>query len=221
MASVEVRFGQLDVDEAEVARCHGLIDKAERERAALFRYARDRRRFIVRRGRLREWLAERVGQPPERLVFTTSEFGMRTLADTGPRFSTSHSGEYMMAAFADTDIGCDIERTDQEIEWRAIVEQLFAPGERKTLGSLLERSGRAAFFDCWVRKEAFVKALGLGVSYPFDAFDMSVSSDTDLPTVPGWSIAAVSPGSGYAGTVIVRDDGAPFTVRTLGERQMA
>jgi len=212
MAAVEVRFGPLDVATDEVTRCLALLDGAERERASAFRFERDRRRFIVRRGRLREWLGLRMNQPPAELLFETNAFGRRSLRDGGPHFSTSHSGECMMAAFADSDVGCDIERTDQEIDWRPIVRQLFAPRERETLDALPEGSGRPAFFDCWVRKEAFVKALGQGVSYPFDSFDMSARPGEPPLGIAGWRMAAISPGTGYAGSVVVRDDGAPLAV---------
>jgi len=212
MATVEVRFGALDVTAEEVAHHHALLDASEREQAGRFRFERDRRRFIVRRGRLREWLGNRIKQPPAELRFDTNAFGRRSLKDGGPHFSTSHSGECMMVAFADTDVGCDIERTDQDIDWRPIVRQFFAPGERKILDELPEASGRPAFFDCWVRKEAFAKALGQGVSYPFDAFDMSARPSGPPSGIPGWALAAVSPGGGFAGSVVARDDGTPLVV---------
>jgi 4'-phosphopantetheinyl transferase len=212
VARVEIRTATLDVNEAEVARLSKLLDEAERARAARFRFARDHRRFVVRRGRLREWLGEQVGERPERLAFSTGPHDKPALAH-GPHFSLSHSAEWMMAAFADVDIGCDIERIDDAIEWRPLADHLFAPAERAALAGFTEPGGRIAFFDCWARKEAFIKAIGLGLSHPLDAFTVSVGDNPGI-SENGWAIAASAPRPGYAGAVVARDDGTPLTIRS-------
>jgi len=205
VASVEIRFDRLDVEPAEVAYLARLLDAEECERAARFRFEADRRRFIVRRGRLRERLGERTGQAPERLAFGIGPFGKPELPG-GPRFSLSHSGERMMLAISDVEVGCDIERHRPLDDWRAIADRLFAPGERAQLAALDEAEGRAAFFRCWARKEAFVKALGQGLSYPLDAFEVTVGPEARLLRGgEGWRIAVVKAGSDCAAAVVTRE----------------
>jgi 4'-phosphopantetheinyl transferase len=214
VAIVEVHLGTLDVGEAEVARLARLIDAGEQARAARFRFERDRRRFIARRGVLREILGEETGTAPERLTFTANGFGKPMLADDGPCFSLSHSGDRMMVAIAPIEIGCDIERIDEEMDWRPIADRLVAPGERLALAALPEAAGRKGFFECWARKEAFVKAVGQGLSYPLDAFEVSVDRDARLLAAgAGWSIAVAPSYPGYAGAVVARDDGTSLEIR--------
>jgi len=205
MAVVEVHLGALDVGEAELAHFAGLIDAEERARAERYRFERDRRRFIVRRGWLRTLLGRHVGQAPERLTFTFGPYGKPELA-SGLCFSQSHSGERMIIALSDVEVGCDIERIDEAMDWRPIAESLFAPAEREALAALPEAEGRQGFFACWARKEAFVKALGHGLSYPLEAFTVSVTPEARLLSgAEAWSIAALSHEPGYAGAVVVRD----------------
>jgi 4'-phosphopantetheinyl transferase len=112
----------------------------------------------------------------------------------------------MMLAIAEVEVGCDIEWIDPDLDWPPIADRLFAPADRDALGCLPEDHARRGFFDCWARKEAYVKALGQGLSYPLDAFDVSVDRDAWMRAEVGWAIADVVPGSGYAGAVVARAD---------------
>ena len=219
MAWVDVRSGALDVTADEIARLGALIDTDERAHAARFHQTRDRRRFIVRRGRLREWLGRHLGEAPERLAFTNGAFGKPALAGSMLHFSISHSGDRMLAAFADVEVGCDLERCDRIRDWRPIADRLFSPQERAALAVLPEPEGRLGFFACWARKEAFVKAIGLGLSYPLDAFDVSLGPEARLLAGgEGWSISALDIGEDHAAAIVARDAGTPLTIRILSER---
>ena len=205
MAVVEIHLGSIDVDYTDFARFAELISAEERARAERYRFERDRRRFIVRRGWLRTLLGRHVGEAPERLAFTFGAYGKPELPG-GLCFSQSHSGDRMMIALSDIEVGCDIEKIDDLMDWRPIAESLFAPAERAALAVLPEVEGRQAFFECWARKEAFVKAVGHGLSYPLEAFTVSVTPEARLLSGgEAWSIAALSPGEGYVGAVVVRD----------------
>jgi len=221
VAIVALHRDRLDVDDRTVAYFARLIAGDERDRAARFRFDRDRRRFIVRRGRLRSLLAEHVGAAPETLAFMVGPFGKPMLAG-GPCFSTSHSGERMIVAIAEVELGCDIERVDETADWRPLAESVFAAGECAALRRLSGAAGRQAFFDCWARKEAFVKALGKGLSHPLDAFHVSVGRDAALLAGgEGWAIAAASPEPGYAGAVVAQDDGLPLEIRWVDRPDQA
>ncbi|TPG22285.1 4'-phosphopantetheinyl transferase superfamily protein [Sphingomonas koreensis] len=212
MPRVELRIGALDLDADEVATLAALLDDAERDRAARFRFDRDRRRFVVRRARLRLWLGDLMAQAPGRVQFTTNAYGKPQVID-GPRFSLSHSRELMLLATSDTEIGCDVEAIDDALDWRPLADSLFAPAERAALAALPAPDARRGFFDCWARKEAFVKAIGQGLSYPLTDFTVSVGAEAALAAPePGWSIAAVEVAPGYAAAVVARG-GAVTIVR--------
>ena len=198
-----VHFARLDVAPEEEARLAAWLDDAERARAARFRFARHRRRFVVRRGRAREWLARAAGGDPARLRFTANAHGKPELKD-GPRFSLSHSGETMMLAIGDAELGCDIEAIDPTLDWPPLARSFFSPHENAALAALAPDAARAAFFACWTRKEAFVKALGRGLSYPLDAFTVSVGeSAAILSGGEGWEARSVSSPEGYRAALVV------------------
>lgn len=206
MTTVTLHVETLDVDEAAIGRAIQLLDEQERSRAAAFRFTRDRSRFVARRARLREILSGRTGEAPERLAFAHGAHGKPILRDHALHFSASHSHGLMMLAIATVEVGCDLEWIDPELDWPPIADRLFAPTERDALARLPEGEGRRGFFDCWARKEAYVKALGQGLSYPLDAFEVSVDRDARMRAEAGWAIADVVPESGYAGAVVARAD---------------
>lgn len=213
MAEVAVTFAPLDVDANALQSCWDLLDMSERARAARFRFARDRRRFVVRRAALRRLLAAHGGARAEALRFEENGFGKPRLSG-GPYFSASHSGERMMVAVANVEVGADVERIDPDLAWRPLADGLFETSERDALAALPEAAARTAFFHCWARKEAFVKALGLGLSYPLDAFAISVSDQAALQAGgEDWEIAALDGVAGYAAAVVARDDGRPLVIR--------
>ncbi|HET8613718.1 MAG TPA: 4'-phosphopantetheinyl transferase superfamily protein [Sphingomonas sp.] len=114
---------------------------------------------------------------------------------------------------SDVEVGCDIERHRPLDDWRAIADRLFAPGERARLAALDEIEGRITFFRSWARKEAFVKALGQGLSYPLDAFEVTVGPEARLlGGGEGWMIAAVEAGTDVAAAVVAQGDQATISI---------
>jgi 4'-phosphopantetheinyl transferase len=218
VATVTVTFATLDADAGALRACWAVLDASERARAAKFAFERDRRRFVVRRARLRRLLAAHTGIDAADLHFEENCFGKPRLAE-GPHFSLSYSGERMIVAIAEVELGCDIERIDPALAWRPLADTLFERQERASLADLSGPAARSAFFHCWARKEAFVKALGLGLSYPLEAFAVSVSPEaTLLAGGEGWAMGRVEGGPGYAAAVVARDDGLPLVIRTSESR---
>ncbi len=207
MALASCRFDRLDVDTAEAARLYELLDAGERAQAAAYRFDTHRRRFVVRRGRLREWLAPRAGIAPGAITFAANAYGKPSVTGWAGFFSASHSGEWMMLAEGDAEIGCDIERVDAKLDWPPLAAGLFAPAERAALAALDPSEGRASFFRCWARKEAFVKAIGHGLSWPLESFEVAVGPAPSLRRGGnGWAIAAPSH-AGHACALVVREHG--------------
>jgi 4'-phosphopantetheinyl transferase len=153
----------------------GLLDDRECERAARFRAPIDRARFVARRGRLRQILGQALGCSPRAVRFGEGAFG-KPFVEGGPYFSISSSGSVALCAISTSaEIGCDIERREPALADPAVAERLLAPGERRQLAALPAERWIEGFFDCWTRKEAVVKALGLGLSYPLDRFEVALT----------------------------------------------
>ena len=216
MARVTLRLATLAAPVDEVARLTQIIDDAERVRAARFAGEVHRRRFIVRRGRLREMLGAAVGEPPGALRFSYNAYGKPELAGAPLHFSASHSRDTMALAISDVPVGCDIEAVDEGLDWRPIAARLFAPEEQEELAGLPPQEAAIGFFGCWARKEAFVKALGQGLSYPLDAFAVSCGPVARLTRGAsfgghGWAMAETDI-PGFAGAVVARADPAELTI---------
>ena len=179
------------------------LDDHERERASRFHFDKHRRHFVVGRGVLRLLLARYLGTQPEVVQFNYGSHGKPSLGGThnaaSLRFNASHSGEMALYAFAqDQEVGVDIEYIKSDFAPEEIAERFFSPREIEILTSLPKQERAAAFFRLWTRKEAYIKAIGVGLSHPLNEFDVT------LP-IPEWSMFDLEIGPGYAAAVTVSD----------------
>jgi 4'-phosphopantetheinyl transferase len=164
----------------EIEAFRRLLSPDELERAGRFRFDADCDDFIVSRGTLRTLLGAYLDLPPQELRFTYSQYGRPILmvgsAANGLDFNVSHSGGMMLLAFArGRRIGIDVERVRRDFATTEIAERFFSLAERAALRQLSQEQRHEAFFLCWTRKEAFIKALGEGLSHPLDQFDVSLA----------------------------------------------
>lgn len=202
VGAARVAVFDLDADDADPAT----LDPEERRRADAFRHAIDRRRFIGARVQVRALLARELGCAPAAVRIATDDHGKPFLPDA-PRlaFNLSHSRGVALCAIADgVPLGCDIEYRDPALACPKVAARLFAPAEVAALMALPADQWVAGFFNVWTRKEAFVKGLGLGLSYPLDAFTVSVASETTprLDAVQtGWSLHSFAPLQEYQAAV--------------------
>jgi len=197
----------LDVEAGMLARYASWLDIAERERAARFRYDRDRNRFVARRGQLRELLGRDLGIAPEALRLAEDSHGKPVLLDDPDlHFNLSHSnGHALIATARGMAIGCDIEWRNPELACPRVAKRLFAPEEYEALTALPPEQWTAGFFNCWTRKEAYVKALGLGLSYPLHAFTVSVAPGEPARFTSderGWTLASFEPAPGFQAALV-------------------
>jgi 4'-phosphopantetheinyl transferase len=161
----------------------------EHERAARFHFERDRRRFIVARGLLRRLLGQYAGMPAETIRFAYGPSGKPLLPPGADRpeleFSLSHSEDWALAGFArGRGIGVDLEAIRAIADYRELAEANFAPAEVTALLKLPEDRQIDGFFACWTRKEAYVKALGLGFSLDLSSFVVAVEPNEATETIP-------------------------------------
>jgi len=194
-----------------------LLSQDELDRMARFHFEPDRQDFAVARGTLRTLLGLYLGAAPQDLRFSYSKHGKPFLAlpysETGLRFNLSHTrGSMLFAVCRDHQIGVDIEKLRADFNVEEIALKFFSASERCALMSLPQAGRPAAFFHCWTRKEALVKARGDGLSFPLGLFDVSmlaVDRDVTLVTRPDpteaqqWRILNLSVPAGYAAAVAV------------------
>jgi 4'-phosphopantetheinyl transferase len=197
----------LDVDAAERARFEAMLTPEEHRRASEFRFDVDRRRYTVRRGRLREILADRLRCPPREIPLSCNAFGKPCIEGADLRFNLSHSsGVALYVVGRGAELGCDIEWRQPKLAVEDVAERFFSAQEVQSLRSLPHAQWVEAFFNCWTRKEAFIKALGLGVSYPLKAFDVSLAPGEPAALLrgpAGWSLGSFEPLPGLQAAVAV------------------
>ncbi len=188
---VEVWQAGLDESNEITARCASLLSSAERERAQRFVFDRDRRRWIIARAVLRQLLAAYIAVPPEKLEIQVGELG-KPCVDRAPalEFNVSHSGDLAVFAFARAPVGIDVELLRSVSDALTIAQRFFSPEERQALAGYGSADRSSAFLRCWTRKEAFLKAPGVGLSLPLDSFAVSLEERsarllrTDGPAKP-------------------------------------
>lgn len=181
----EIHLWRVPVEENQppglVDRRHAILSPEERERAARFRFPVDAARFILCRGALRILLGRYTGSPPERISLSCGPNGKPGLADqhaSSLEFSVSHSGNFALLGFTSQHpLGVDIEHLRPMPDADALAERFFSPAEREEYHSLTPNQRPLGFFNCWTRKESFVKAVGEGLSRPLDSFDVTLAPD--------------------------------------------
>jgi 4'-phosphopantetheinyl transferase len=194
-----------------------VLSEDERERAARFHFQRDAIRWTVSRVVLRSILGQYLDVEPHAVRFRAGPWGKPELAVPLERqrlqFNASHSdglGLYTVAS--SRRVGVDIERLRPLPDLEAIAGRMFSPHEQQALGGLPRAKRPAAFFSCWTRKEAYIKALGDGLAYPLERFTVSLTPDApakledvqDNPAEVGrWSLTALAPAPGYAAALAI------------------
>jgi 4'-phosphopantetheinyl transferase len=224
---VHVWLVDLAPPEAEVARQERMLAAPERERAARFLFPADRRRFIVAHAALREVGAAYLATPAESLAFAPGSRGKPALAAPSERwlcFNLSHSHEAAMIACArDREVGADLEAVRENVDCADIVARFFSPDERREWAALPAAVRREAFFRGWTCKEAYVKALGEGLSHPPEAYSVRLDPGKPAGLIEdrlrpgaerGWTLRAVAAPPGYFAAVAFAGEDALVTSRS-------
>lgn len=211
----------LDPEAAEPRRWEALLSEAERGRAQRFHFDRDRNRYIVSHGILRRLLGYYVGVAPDRIRFETETGGKPSLARehaaSGLRFNLSHADGWALYGLTKgRRIGVDLERHRRPVDARAIAQRHFAAAEWEALRTLPEAELARAFFACWTRKEAYLKALGSGLGYPLGRFEVTTSpaaapaivrDDGDPDASARWTVVHLEPAPEFVGAAVVEGQG--------------
>jgi 4'-phosphopantetheinyl transferase len=192
------------------------LSREEQARAQRFKFADDRRRYIVAHVALRDILAGYLELAAGDLRFVDGENGKPRLASTlaggGIEFNLSHSHEQaLIAATQQTVVGIDLEFVKNDFEFHEVAERFFTDREMSALRALPGSLQRQAFYKCWTSKEAFLKARGTGLSDALDEVEISLTAGSRVVVnafVAGWTLIELHPGEGYEGAVVVEGEKA-------------
>jgi 4'-phosphopantetheinyl transferase len=204
-----------------IEHCRQLLSPDEAKRADAFHFDRHRRRFIAARAAMRQILSACTGIASEELVFSYGAKGKPELAGELERseikFNLSHSGDIaVLAVTRGLTVGIDIEWINPEFATEEIAEHFFAAGEVRRLQALPTAERSDEFFACWTRKEAYIKALGDGLSVPLDSFEVAFGPGVSAALLqvmvdPGeaarWSMYDIEVAQGYRAALVVEGKG--------------
>ena len=212
---VHIWRASLDVPLDVLQQYRATLSVDEVERADRFYFERDRTHFTIARGVLRAILGRVLRLEPARLRFRLNRYGkpeLDIIRDAiSLRFNVSHSGGLALYAVAlDREVGVDVEELRAGVAFAQIAANTFSPMEYAAFRTLPPHLMMDAFFNCWTRKEAYIKARGMGLSLSLDRFDVSLVPGSpaallrtaDEPeAVRMWSLRDLTPGPGFVGAV--------------------
>jgi 4'-phosphopantetheinyl transferase len=195
-SEVTVQWGGLDDHGSD--RFERLLSRDERDRAASFRFLRDRSRYVVARGLLRTVLGERLGLDRARIEFAYGEHGKPCLPDhTGLHFNLSHSAGMMALAISEgREVGIDVEAVREDLFAEGIARRYLPAQVATEIEGRPEADRSREFFSAWVRQEAYAKGRGAGLEL-----------EGQSPDPEDWTILDLDLGRGYAGALAIEGGG--------------
>ncbi len=213
----EVHAWRVDLarPESESTEQIGLLADDERERAGRLRFEQHRHRFILARAGLRRILGLYLQQPAASLRFLYGDHGKPRLdpeyTNANLEFNLSHAEDIALVAVTrQTAVGIDVEYVDRKVEIDGIARRFFAPEECAAIQALPGGQKRRAFFNCWTRKEAYLKARGDGITVNLESFAVSIE-DADVPvllrcevnSIEAWSMRSLYPHEQYVAALAI------------------
>jgi 4'-phosphopantetheinyl transferase len=200
--SIDLRLGR-----AAMCACWDLLCPEEARLAMRRRFANDFREFVVTRALLRKILAQYVDCSPADLCFDSSSNCKRVLRGVPSlHFNLSHSRNHAFLAAAHRRVGIDLEFIKTNCMQQAVVEQFLSTSEWSQLQRLPSNARSAALFRCWTRKEAVLKAAGVGLLYPLRHLDVLVRSESaQIVSLMGrkWLLSQVAAPKLYAAAAAI------------------
>jgi 4'-phosphopantetheinyl transferase len=212
----EVHLWKFNLDQQSPDSLKLLLSDDESRRAGRFHFAKDRNHFIAARGLLRKLLAAYLGDNPADLKLLYGEKGKPYIAETRQtsiNFNLAHSQGIAIYAFSQgRQLGIDLEYVREDLADEKIAERFFSPREINALRAVPLELRKQAFFNCWTRKEAYIKARGEGLSMPLDEFDVSLApgepaallnNHKDTGEISRWRMESVPVAQGYVAALVV------------------
>jgi len=220
---IHVWLAPLDLPFFEIEQLSKLLSPDELGRAFHFRFDKDQHRFIAARGILRQLLGNYLETDPVSIAFNYGSNGKPSLASGHLSFNISHSDSFALYAIARTvAVGIDIEFIREDVATSTIAGRFFSASEIHTLKMTGKENQAKTFFQYWTRKEAFLKAIGEGVSFPMERCDVSQINGTVLSSAEiendhdeysNWFIQDLFPTDGYAAAIAVKGNNWEISCR--------
>jgi 4'-phosphopantetheinyl transferase len=208
---VHVWRASLDFEPSILRHLEATLSDDEIARAARFHFPRDRDRFVAARSILRALLGAYLKKPPARLNFKYGPHGKPSLQVGDLRatleFNLSHSHGLAVYAFSfGREVGIDVELIRPELAVDEIADRYFSTREIAALRALPQDLRARGFFNCWTRKEAYVKARGEGLQIPLESFDVSLTPG-EPPKLESadssrWSLLGLEPTPRYVAALV-------------------
>jgi 4'-phosphopantetheinyl transferase len=213
----QVWKANLNISPVQQSEFWDILSPDEQKRANRFHFLKDKIHFIAGRAFLRKLLARYLDKSPQSISFQYGAKGKPTLPPGHSlQFNLSHSNGIALFGFVDTlNIGIDIEFINKDIEAKSLASSFFSANEANTLLSLPENQIPQAFFNCWTRKEAFIKAEGSGLSLPLDQFEVSLIPNQPAKLlaihwnpegVKNWSLHTLEVDPGFVGALAIEGE---------------
>jgi 4'-phosphopantetheinyl transferase len=184
VGDVHVWAVALQIDPARQQALERQLRADERQRAGRFMCDEPRQSFIASRAALRSILGRYLGTLPTEVPIVCDGYGKPGLAgraaESGLRFNLAHSGQLALVAVAfGCDVGVDVEALRPIEHWRGIAARYFHPDEAAAIAAAAPSNRNAAFLRCWTRKEAILKAVGVGLAQSLQSFAVPVADRVD------------------------------------------
>lgn len=198
---------------AQVPQLRQILSADEQARADRFHFERDRHRFTISRGRLRQILSRYLNTSAEQIQFCYGIHGKPSLAgslaNTGLQFNLAHSGEVVLCGVTrDRQIGVDVEQIRPLPKVHQLAERCLSPQEQNSLTN--SNSPEETFLTYWTCKEAYLKAIGSGLSQPMDQIEFALIPRVQLQKVLGssetanlWSLQLLDLSASYKAALAV------------------
>jgi 4'-phosphopantetheinyl transferase len=217
-SDIHVRAVWLIADDGSIRTCRALLSREERDRADRFACDRLRNEYQIAHGALRLFAADYIGCLPHQLQLRSGrrgkpEFKVRSEI----RLNLAHSQTLALYAFVrGCEVGIDVENVRPRVDLEQVAKLCFCEAEIAELLSLPTEEDRLeAFFCCWTRKEAYVKAVGDGLFLPLDQFQVTLCSSVparfvhigfDTQEAEAWQLHHVEPAPDHVGAVAYRGE---------------
>jgi 4'-phosphopantetheinyl transferase len=215
-----IEIWRIDLQKAgDVAQLYALLSAEEQARADLFRFAEHRQRFIVAHAALRQILAAQLDLPPAQIRFSHTAAGKPAIDPASAlTFNLSHSHQRAVVALASKrQLGVDLEYRARRISVKRMLS-CFSPDEREQLAKLDTTALQQAVLTTWVRKEAYVKALGTGILAALEGFSVEIGCDHPVPLrqplagdTIAWHQRPISVATDYVGALVADGKAEPLT----------
>jgi 4'-phosphopantetheinyl transferase len=212
------------------ARFHEMLSQDELQRASRFTTDELQRSFIIARGTLRTLLGRYVGIEPRNVQLLYGPHGKPSVATCNRiSFNTSHSGGMVLYGITrGCEIGIDIELVRPLPNMNEIAQQFFCSEEISEFMSLPALNRELGFYRFWTRKEAYVKAVGRGLSLPLNSFRVTLAPardarllhqhrNTDIGALKPWTLGDIELSGPYVASLVYQDCERPLRLTCLEE----